>query len=263
MLFIKSLLFTGFFILFTGLSLSVMALCTLFPRPGLHWVVLTWSRTLCWVLDVFMGLKFEVRGRQYISETPAIYAAKHQSAWDTFIYFMIFSNPSYVLKKDLHRIPFWGMAANKYGAISVDRSGGASAIKQLIADTKDRLHRGFNVIIFPEGTRSAPGSKLPYHPGVAAMYGAVDKSVIPVAVNSGLFWGRRSLIKRPGTIVVEFLTPIEPGMKRRAFMEQLETTIEVATDKLVAEGIANFPETRAVLVEQKTRPEPDQNPTTP
>ncbi len=254
MLLIKSLLFTGFFIFFTGLSLAVMALCTLFPRPGLHWVVFNWSKTLCWVLDVMVGLKFEVRGRSYISETPAIYAAKHQSAWDTFIYFMIFSNPSYVLKKELHRIPFWGMAANKYGAISVDRSGGASALKQLIADTKDRLKRGYNVIIFPEGTRSAPGSKLQYHPGIAAMYGAAETPVIPVAVNSGLFWGRRSVIKRPGTIIVEFMPPIEPGLKRRAFMEKLESEIEAATDRLVAEGIASYPETRAALVHPEQTP---------
>ena len=129
MLFIKSLLFTIFFILFTGGSLAVMAFLTLFPRGGLRWVVYGWSRTLCRVLRSFVGLKFEVIGREYISDEPAIYAAKHQSAWDTFIYFMIFRNPSYVLKKELHRIPFWGMAANKYGAISVDRSGGASALK--------------------------------------------------------------------------------------------------------------------------------------
>ncbi|NQW01366.1 MAG: 1-acyl-sn-glycerol-3-phosphate acyltransferase, partial [Rhodospirillales bacterium] len=153
MLRIRSILFTGFFIFFTGLSLTIMAACTLFPRPGLHWVVLLWSRTLCRVLRDFIGLDFEVRGREFISPTPAIYAAKHQSAWDTFIYFMIFENPSYVLKKELHRIPFWGRAADKYGAISVDRSGGASALKQLIVDTKNRLERGYNVVIFPEGTR--------------------------------------------------------------------------------------------------------------
>lgn len=253
MLIVRSILFTGFFILFTGFLLTIMAVCTFFPRPALHWVVLSWSRTLCWVLNVVVGLKFEVRGRQYISETAAIYAAKHQSAWDTFIYFMIFTNPSYVLKKELHRIPFWGMAANKYGAISVDRSGGASALKQLIADTKDRLQLGYNVIIFPEGTRSAPGSKLPYHPGVAAMYGATDTPVIPVAVNSGLFWGRRSVIKRSGTIVIEFLPPIEPGIKRRAFMEQLETTIEAATDRIVAEAITSYPETEIALEKPETQ----------
>lgn len=254
MLILRSLLFTAFFILFTGLSLAVMAICTFFPRPGLHQVVLVWSRTLCWVLRVFLGLRYEVRGRQYISSQPAIYAAKHQSAWDTFIYFMIFNNPSYVLKKELHRIPFWGMAADKYGAISVDRSGGASALKQLIADTKDRLQRGYNVIIFPEGTRSAPGSKLPYHPGIAAMYGASGIPVVPVAVNSGLFWGRRSVIKRSGIIIIEFLPPIKPGMKRRAFMQELETAIETATDALVAEGVDKFPDTRAALADAKNNP---------
>lgn len=221
-----------------------MAVCTLFPRPALHAVVLFWSWTLCGVLKVIVGLEFEVRGRAHISQTPAIYAAKHQSAWDTFIYFMIFKDPSYVLKKELHRIPFWGMAANKYGAISVDRQGGASALKQLISETKDRLQRGFNIIIFPEGTRSAPGDKLPYQPGIAAMYGATDASVVPVAVNSGLFWGRRSIIKRSGKIIIEFLPPIAGGLKRREFMAKLEDDIEAATDRLVAEGISLYPETQ-------------------
>lgn len=224
-----------------------MAICTLFSRPAIHGVVLCWSRTLCRVLKIIVGLEYEVRGRQYISETPAIYAAKHQSAWDTFIYFMIFDNPSYVLKKELHRIPFWGLAANKYGAISVDRSGGASALKHLITDTKDRLQRGFNIIIFPEGTRTAPGKKLPYHPGIAAMYGATEVPVIPVAVNSGLFWGRRSVIKRSGKIVIEFLPPIETGLKRRVFMAKLESDIEAATDRLVAEGVSQFPETQIAI----------------
>ncbi len=257
MIVIRSVLFTGFFIVFTGLSLAVMATMTLVPRPGLHCVVYGWSRTLCWVLKHFIGLDFEVRGRQFICDKPAIYAAKHQSAWDTFIYFMVFKNPSYVLKKELHRIPFWGMAANKYGAISVDRSGGASALKQLISDTKDRLQRGYDVVIFPEGTRSMPGRRQPYHPGIAAMYGAADVPVIPVAVNSGLFWGRRSLIKRPGVIILEFLPPIEPGLKRREFMTQLETAVESATDRLVAEAVTKFPGTQVMVAQ------PDETAETP
>ena len=182
-----------------------------------------------------------------IIDGAALYAAKHQSAWDTFIYFLIFKNPSYILKKELHKIPFWGMAANKYGAISIDRSGGASSLKQLIKDTKNRLLQNYSVIIFPEGTRSAPGIKLPYHPGIAALYSATDVPVIPVAVNSGLFWGRHSFIKRPGVITIEFLPPIDRGLKRRDFMEKLESTVEAATDRLVAEAILKFPETKITL----------------
>ena len=253
MIVIRSVLFTAFFIIFTGISLPAMAICTMFPRPWIHWVVFQWARVLCRVLKGIVGLDFEVKGRQFIGDGPAIYAAKHQSAWDTFIYFLIFKDPSYVLKKELHRIPFWGMAADQYGAISVDRSGGASALKQMVADTKDRLQRGFSIIIFPEGTRSAPGNKLPYQPGVAAMYNAADVPVIPVAVNSGLFWGRRSMIKRPGLITLEFLPPIEPGLKRREFMQQLEITVEAATDRLIAEGVSRFPDTKANLVNADPR----------
>lgn len=252
MLMIRSIIFTAFFIVFTGLSLVAMAISTLFPRPALHWVVYKWSSTLVCVLKLVVGLSYEVRGREFISDQPAIYAAKHQSAWDTFIYFMIFENPSYVLKKELHRVPFWGLAANKYGAISVDRSGGASSLRQLVGDTKDRLQRNFSIVIFPEGTRSAPGKKLPYHPGVAAMYGTAGVPVVPVAVNSGMFWGRRSIVKRPGQITIEFLPPIAPGLKRREFMAKLENDVEAATDRLVAEAISKYPESQIALVDINT-----------
>ena len=254
MLAIRSILFTAFFMSFTAYSLVIMAMCSPFPRPAIHWVVGCWARTLVFALKWTVGLQFEVKGREFIVDGAAIYAAKHQSAWDTFIYFLIFKNPSYVLKKELHRIPLWGLAAKKYGAISVDRSGGSSSLKQLINDTKDRLKHNYSVVIFPEGTRSAPGRKLPYHPGIAAMYGATDVPVIPVAVNSGLFWGRRSFIKRPGIITIEFLPPIEQGLKRRDFMEKLELTVEVTTDQLVSEAVLKFPETKASIVEADNNP---------
>jgi 1-acyl-sn-glycerol-3-phosphate acyltransferase len=247
MLTIRSVLFTTFFMTFTGFSLVIMAISTLFPRLVIHWVVRCWSRTLVCALKILVRLEFEVMGHENIVDGAALYAAKHQSAWDTFIYFLIFKNPSYILKKELHKIPFWGMAANKYGAISIDRSGGASSLKQLIKDTKNRLSQNYSVIIFPEGTRSAPGVKMPYHPGIAALYSATDVPVIPVAVNSGLFWGRRSFIKRPGVITIEFLPPIDRGLKRRDFMEKLESTVEAATDRLVAEAILKFPETKITL----------------
>ena len=247
MLVIRSALFNTFFITFTAFSLATMAMSTLFPRPFIHWIVGCWSQTLVCALKVLVRLEFEVVGREFIIDGAALYAAKHQSAWDTFIYFLIFKNPSYILKKELHKIPFWGMAANKYGAISIDRSGGASSLKQLIKDTKNRLLQNYSVIIFPEGTRSAPGIKLPYHPGIAALYSATDVPVIPVAVNSGLFWGRHSFIKRPGVITIEFLPPIDRGLKRRDFMEKLESTVEAATDRLVVEAILKFPETKITL----------------
>ena len=241
MLVIRSALFTTFFIVFTAFSLVIMGFSTLFPRPFIHWVVGCWSRTLVGALKVFVRLEFEVIGREFIVDGAALYAAKHQSAWDTFIYFLILKNPSYVLKKELHKIPFWGMAANKYGAISVDRYGAASSLKQLINDTKDRLSQNYSVIIFPEGTRSKPGIKMPYHPGIAALYSTTEAPVIPVAVNSGLFWGRRSFIKRPGVITIEFLPPIDRGLKRHDFMAKLESTLELATNRLVAEATLKFP----------------------
>ena len=155
---------------------------------------------------------------------------------------MIFNNPAYVLKRELLDIPVWGAYARKCEAIAVDRDGGATALKALIRDTRDRLASGRAVIIFPEGTRVPPGQRRPYHPGVAALYSQCDVPVIPVALNSGLFWGRRSYRKSPGRILVEFLPPVPDGLKRPEFMKALEDAIEPTAERLVAEAVERYPE---------------------
>ncbi len=254
---IRSLVFNIFFFSWTAVSVLVMALLLPFHRDAMARVVDIWARVLSAALKGLVGLGFEVRGRGNIVDGPAIYAAKHQSAWDTFVYFLILKNPSYVLKKELLSIPVWGWAATKYGAVAVDRDGGGAALKKMIMDVKDRLDHEMAIVIFPEGTRTQPGARQPYHPGIAAIYGNVDVPVIPVALNSGLFWGRRNFAKRPGVITVEFLPVIEQGLRRREFMAQLETTVETASDRLIEEAVGKDSRLAAALASPVPEPSAD------
>ncbi len=195
-----------------------------------YWMVLTMA-----ILKIVVGLRIEVRGRENIPKGPALIVSKHQSAWDTGIFFVLLNDPSYVLKKQLLKIPFYGWMLKKGGMVAINRDGGASTLKQMVRDSHAVIRTGRPLVIFPEGTRSHPGEKLPYHPGVAAVYKHVHVPVVPVALNSGLFWGRRSFAKKPGTIIIEFLVPIAQGLDRKAFMTELENNIEGATTLLLLE----------------------------
>jgi len=232
-----------------------MACLLIFPRGAMARVVDVWAWVLSLGLKLIVGLSFEVRGRENIAKGPAIYAAKHQSAWDTFVYFLILKDPSYILKKELLSIPVWGWCARKYGAVSVDRDGGGAALKKMITDVGIRLKRGMSIVIFPEGTRTRPGDRQPYHPGIAAIYGKLDLPIIPVALNSGLFWGRRDFAKRPGMISVEFLPPIPPGQRRREFMAALENQVESASDRLLEEAVTRDPRLAVALASPKPQSE--------
>ena len=149
--------------------------------------------------------------------------------------------PALVMKKELFKIPLYGWAARHAGMIGVDRRGGAGALKHMIRSAKSALKGGRSVVIFPQGTRTAPGTRRPYQVGVAALYRGLDRPVVPVAVNSGLFWGRRAFLKHPGTILIEVLPAIPTGLDRDAFMAELERQIETATDRLVAESRSRTP----------------------
>ena len=134
------------------------------------------------------------------------------------------------------KIPFYGWMLKKGGMVAIDRDGGASTLKQMVRDSRAVIETGRPLVIFPEGTRSHPGEKLPYHPGVAAIYKQADVPVVPVALNSGLFWGRRSFAKKPGTIIIEFLPPLAQGLDRKTFMAELENAIEGNTNRLLTEA---------------------------
>jgi 1-acyl-sn-glycerol-3-phosphate acyltransferase len=233
---LRALLFNAIFWVWT-VSLAVLYLLLLpLPWRALYASVAWWARSMMWTLDAVVGLKWEKRGANHLPQGACIVAAKHQSAWDTVSVPLWFDYPSVVLKRELFQIPIWGWHARRCGMIAVDRGAGASALKRMVAEARQRAGEGRKIVIFPQGTRTAPGTKRAYLPGVAALYDKLGLPVAPVALNSGMFWGRRAFMKRPGRIVVEFLEPIPPGLGRREFMAELERRIEEASDRLALEA---------------------------
>ncbi len=234
---LRSLLFQIAFYLWTAaLSLPFLPLL-LAPRAWMMRCGTFWSKGVLWLLRVCAGLDHEVLGTELLPRGPALIAMKHQSAWDTFAVPVIFRDPAMVIKRELGWIPIYGWYALKAGMIPVDRSGRASALKAMVAASEKALAQGRPVFIFPEGTRTAVGQHIAYQPGVAALYRQLGVPLVPVAVDSGLFWGRRSFWKRPGRITVEILPAIAPGGERRAVLAELERRIETATARLVAAAV--------------------------
>jgi 1-acyl-sn-glycerol-3-phosphate acyltransferase len=229
---LRSLLFNVAFNLWTALALILGLPALLLPYRATYWFGRQWVRVALWLLKHLVGLDHRVVGLAHARRGPAIYAVKHQSSWDTLVFALLLHHPAYVVKRELLFLPLFGLYLLSAGMIPVDRSGRAAALKRMLAAAKHRRDQGRDLLIFPEGTRVAPGAHRPYHPGVAALYGQLDLPVVPVALNSGLFWGRRSFNKRPGTITLEFLPAIPPGLPRRAFMAELEKRLEGASRRL-------------------------------
>jgi len=233
---LRSLLFNVAFFAWTAAMLVVTLPMAVLPKRFLHKIGYLWAQgclaLVAWICD----LHSEIRGRANIPAGPCILAVKHQSAWDTIVFLLLLEQPSYVFKKELLWLPLFGWYMLRAGSIPIDRKGGSAALRRMIRRAQQAVQRGQPIVIFPEGTRVAPGRRRPYHPGVAALYTHLGVPVVPVAVNSGLFWGRRSFHKRPGRIVLEMLPPIAPGLPRRRFSAELETAIESASERLLEEA---------------------------
>jgi 1-acyl-sn-glycerol-3-phosphate acyltransferase len=237
---VRSLTFNLALYLFTALEAILGLPVLLMSRRTGSRFGSSWAAAILKICGWTVGLTHEVRGRENLPKGPAIIAMKHQSAWDTFAVAVIFEDPAIVLKRELIWIPFYGWYLWKAGMISVDRKAGAPALRKLVAASKKAAAMGRPIVIFPEGTRTAPGARRPYQPGVAALYRQLELPLVPVAVNSGVFWGRRRFVKRPGRIAVEILPPFAPGGDRKAVMAELEARIEAATARLVAEAEARL-----------------------
>jgi 1-acyl-sn-glycerol-3-phosphate acyltransferase len=231
-LYVRSALFLIWFAI-VSLALNVACLPLLvFPRRATVWAANKWAQLLLFGLDHIVGLKMEVRGSA--PRGAALVAAKHFSMWETIALLALLDAPAIVIKRELLWIPLYGWYAIKQGMIPIDRSGRASAIRRMHEAAKRAMNDGQPIVIFPEGTRKKPGAPPDYKPGVAALYSLLGLPCIPLAHNSGLFW-RGWFLRKPGTVVVEFLEPIAPGLKRRAFMTELQTRLETATNALLKE----------------------------
>ena len=194
------------------------------------------ARTSLWLLRVVCGTKVEWRGLDKLPRGACIVACKHQSAWETFALYAVLDDPTYILKRELMWIPLFGWHMAKAGQIPIDRSAGMAALSRMTARTRKQLERGRQVVIFPEGTRRLPGAEPSYKPGVGHLFVRSGVACIPVALNSGLFWPRRSLKRYPGTVLLEILDPISPGLGSREFLTRLQETLEPATARLVEES---------------------------
>jgi 1-acyl-sn-glycerol-3-phosphate acyltransferase len=233
---VQSILFAVGALAWTAI-LSILYLPLLLaPRKVIQRAARVWIRGVIGWLALTCGLGYRIKGREHLPAGAAIIAAKHQSAWDTLIFHLLLDDPIFVLKRELFRVPFIGWYLRKAGNVGVDRAAGFRALKAMTPDVERALAAGSQVVVFPEGTRSAPGASVPYQPGVAVLYADCDVPVVPVALNSGVFWGRRSFHKYPGVITLEFLPPMPGGLDRRGFLKALSERVETAVERLRMEG---------------------------
>jgi len=232
----RSLLFNVLFYVTTALFVVLGSPLLFGPRRWAMAALAVHGRFELWLLKVIVGTKLEVRGREKVPQGACLVAAKHQSAWETFALIPLFRDPALLMKRELFWIPFHGWFSKKFEMIPVDRDKGPAALRRMLRKAKGRIADGREIIIFPEGTRRAPGAPPDYKTGVILLYDALGVPCVPVALNSGLFWPRRSLTRRPGTIVVEFLDPIPPGLPKAEFLKRLTEAIETASSRLLAEA---------------------------
>ena len=232
----RAFLFNVLFYVTTVLFLGLGSPLLFGPRSWAMWALALHARTELWLLKTIVGTELEVRGKEKLPKGACLVASKHQSAWETFALIPLFRDPAYLMKRELFWIPFHGWFSYKFKMIPVDRDKGPAALRRMLAEAKTRAAAGREIIIFPEGTRRAPGALPDYKTGVFLLYEALGIPCVPVALNSGVFWPRRSLKRYPGTIIVEFLDPIPPGLSKREFLPRLQATIETASNRLIAEA---------------------------
>ena len=232
----RSFLFNLLFYLNLAILLIAAIPTLLMPRPAILGMARLWARTTLWMLRSICGIEVEWRGLEKIPPGGILVAAKHQSTWETFALLTLFPDPTYIIKRELLWVPFFGWYAWHGGMIPVDRGGGKAALSAMADGARRALGDGRQIIIFPEGTRRPAGADPKYKFGVAHLYAEAGVPCVPIALNSGLFWPRRRFLRFPGTVRVEVLDPIPPGVERDVFFAKLQSDIEAATARLIGEG---------------------------
>jgi 1-acyl-sn-glycerol-3-phosphate acyltransferase len=237
MIVVRSLLFNLLFYLVTAVMLvATLPIFFFLSQENAMRVVRDWAATCVWLYRWVGATSLEVRGAENIPKGAALVASKHQSSFETFALIPLLANPTIVMKRVIRWFPIFGAYTIKTGMIHVDREGKTAALRALSERAREEAAKGRQIIIFPEGTRRPPGAPPAYQTGIALLYRTLNIPVVPVAVNSGVYWPRRKFLRYPGTIVIEFLPPIPPGLDSRAFLARLQTAIETAADRLFAEA---------------------------
>ncbi len=223
------------------LSIVYLPLLVFAPRRVMQRCAAFWLESCLFLQRNILGLSFEIRGLENLPRGPAIVAAKHQSAWDTMVFHHLLADPAYILKRELLFLPFIGWYLKKSGQVPIDRRAGMKALKLMVDGARQALADQRQIVIFPEGHRQAPGTAGDYHSGVAMLYGALDAPLIPVALNSGLFWRRNAFIRHSGVITLEVLPALPRGLDRKAVMLLLQQRVEAATRSLENDALRRFP----------------------
>ena len=233
---------------FLVLSLGVMVILGIAMLPTLLVARRVASRVPVWfagveicLLEVVAGLRLEVRGRNNLPDGPALIAVKHQSALETYALVRLFPDACFVIKRELVRVPVAGWFISAMDCLTIDRNAGVASLRRILDHAARVAGDGRCLVIFPEGTRTAPGERVAYQRGIAGLYAALGVPVVPVALNCGVFWPRRRIRKRPGCAIMAFLEAIPPALPRARFMEELESRIENGTTELVAEARGEGP----------------------
>jgi 1-acyl-sn-glycerol-3-phosphate acyltransferase len=235
-IFLRSLVYNVLFYLLLAFWVILGIPTYAMPRRGIVTIAQCWARSSIWLMRVVCNTRVEYRGIEKIPKGPLIVASKHQSMWETFALLQFFPEPLYILKRELKWIPFFGWYLVKTNMIGVVRGAGGRSLIEMARRAGEEVRRGRQLIIFPEGTRTAVDAPPRYKTGVAQVYVDCGVRCLPVALNSGLFWPRRTFMRYPGTLVVEFLDPLPPGLSRHEFIAQVSTVIENATNRLVEAG---------------------------
>jgi 1-acyl-sn-glycerol-3-phosphate acyltransferase len=240
MLLIRSLVFDALLYGLMAVMGVLGAPLALWSVDGAYWVIKAYCRTVFWLLRVLCGLKVEIRGK--VPQSEVLVASKHQSFLDIMMIALALPRAKFVMKKELRWTPFLGLYALRIGSTPVARGERSKAMKAMV-EHAGRATEPRQLVIYPQGTRVAPGARPPFKIGAAVLYDRLGTDCVPAATNAGVFWGRRSPYRRPGTAVVEFLEPVPPGLAIPAFMALIEDRIETASDRLMVEAgfdIAEF-----------------------
>jgi 1-acyl-sn-glycerol-3-phosphate acyltransferase len=233
--FLFNVLFYANLVLFLVLGSPLLAA----PRAVAMRALRLWAKTSLVLLRLVCGTGMEVRGLENLPRGPLLVAGKHQSFWETFAILPLLDDPCMILKRELTLIPLFGWFALKFRMIAVEREEGPQALRRMMKRAKEEIAAGRQIVIMPEGTRRAPGAPPAYKPGAAALYGALGVACVPFGLNAGVFWPRRSFLRRPGTIVLEFCPALPSGLPRAEFQKRLEEAIETSSNRLLAEAKQN------------------------